>query len=482
MKRSIKRNALLNGLKQCITLVYGLITIPYVSRILGNENYGKINFGSSIISYFTMIAALGISTYAVREGAGKRDNKKKLTEFSNEVFTINILSTIVSYTLFFILLAEWQRIRDYRIQMLIQVAPILFITLGVDWINIIYEDYLYITIRYIIVHIISVVLLFLFVKSADDYLKYVGLISMTSIMANVTNIFYIKKRYLYPKLVFKANYRKHIVPLTILFFNTLTISIYVESDKTILTIFETDAVTGVYSIAVSIYTIIKTFMNAVLSVSLPRVSSYVAGNRCKDYEELLHRLLHAIFVFLLPAIAGLFTLSPQIIFLVAGKDYLGATWALRILSFALLFGSIAYFLVYAILIPFKKEKYCFFTTVLSAILNVTLNIFLIPRISLNGAAATTLISESLVVGLSILFAHKIISFVPNAKSLIPSIIGTSLVWVVCSIISRLVQSVTWCLIISISISIIAYSLCLLIFRDPLVWATVKNGIKMKGKK
>lgn len=66
---SIKINALLNGLKNLSSLLFPLITFPYVSRVLSVKGIGKYNFSNSIISYFLLIAGLGISTYAIREGA-----------------------------------------------------------------------------------------------------------------------------------------------------------------------------------------------------------------------------------------------------------------------------------------------------------------------------------------------------------------------------------------------------------------------------
>ena len=78
-------------------IIFPLITFPYVSRILGVDNLGKYNFSNSIISYFILIAGLGISTYAVREGARLRDKQKAFHDFANEMFTINVISTIVAY-------------------------------------------------------------------------------------------------------------------------------------------------------------------------------------------------------------------------------------------------------------------------------------------------------------------------------------------------------------------------------------------------
>ena len=95
-KHTLKINMLLNIIKQCCNIIIPLITYPYVSRILGATNYGKYSFADSVINIFMTIACLGIPTYAIREGARLRNDKTKITQFSAEVYTINILSLVAT--------------------------------------------------------------------------------------------------------------------------------------------------------------------------------------------------------------------------------------------------------------------------------------------------------------------------------------------------------------------------------------------------
>lgn len=141
--KSIKVNAILNVTKQLCKVVFPLITMPYVTRVLQASGYGKYNFSSSIVSYFILLAGLGISDYAIREGARIRDNKKKFQIFSEEVFTINILSTIASYMILFVFLLFSKKLLDYRLLIIVQSMSIILNTIGCDWINSVYEDYFY---------------------------------------------------------------------------------------------------------------------------------------------------------------------------------------------------------------------------------------------------------------------------------------------------------------------------------------------------
>lgn len=98
-RKSLKINAFLNGLKTFLNFLFPLITFPYVSRVLSVEEIGKYNFSNSLISYFLLLAALGIDKYAIREGAKYRDNKEKFSSFASEIFQIYVNSdtTMLGY-------------------------------------------------------------------------------------------------------------------------------------------------------------------------------------------------------------------------------------------------------------------------------------------------------------------------------------------------------------------------------------------------
>ena len=91
-RKSIGINAILNIVKSGLSVVFPLITYPYTLRVLGTVNIGKVSYSQSIISYFSLIAMLGISTYGTREGAKKKRNPAEFENFVTQVFSINIFS------------------------------------------------------------------------------------------------------------------------------------------------------------------------------------------------------------------------------------------------------------------------------------------------------------------------------------------------------------------------------------------------------
>ena len=90
----------LNSIKQVCVIIFPMITFPYASRILGAGNYGKVSFGLSIISYLSLIAALGIANYSIREGARIRNDIDSLQKLVSQIFTLNLEHFIISYIRF----------------------------------------------------------------------------------------------------------------------------------------------------------------------------------------------------------------------------------------------------------------------------------------------------------------------------------------------------------------------------------------------
>ncbi len=342
-EKSIKLNAIINSIKVAMSIIFPIITFPYASRVLGADNIGKVQFGASIIEYLSLIAALGISTYATREGAIIRNDKEKLQKFASQIFTINIITTAITYIIMVFMLLLPTKLENYRYLILIQSLSILFTTIGVDWIYNIYEDYAYITKKSIITHIISMALLFLFVRKSEDYYIYALISVIAGGSVNIFNFIHAKK-YCKLKLTKKPHIKEHIKSMFILFSNTLAIKIYVNSDVIILGMMTSDLNVGLYAVSVKVYSIIKQMINAVTSATLPRMSLYANENKEK-YNRLLETLIKSIITLIIPAIFGIIILSKQIVLLIGGGQYADAATSLQILSIALAFSTIGNILI-----------------------------------------------------------------------------------------------------------------------------------------
>lgn len=395
-KSNIATNMILNFTKYATTIFFPLLTYPYVSKILNVSDIGKINFSSSIISYFSLFAALGISNYAIRSGAKKKNDPKKLDIFISEVYSINIISCVLAYIALFVIYVFFiKNLNRYFVLLVIQSLVIFFNTVGKDWVNYIDENYIYITIRTIIIQFILLICIFIFVKNANDYLIYAILLVLGTSGNGILNYFYMHKMHKI-KFVVDKRLSQHIKPIIILFFNNLAISIYVNSDITMLGIFTDDYSVGIYSFVSKVYSMIKSLLCAVLTTLLPRISALIAMGEMKKVNRLLNVIINGIIALLIPFIVFLIIKTKSIIMFIGSRQYIDGSLMFQILAGALLFAILSNFITNTFLLPFNKDNVLLKVTTLSAIINILLNIFCIPVWGGNGAAFTTLIAELLV--------------------------------------------------------------------------------------
>ncbi len=439
MSKSIKFNAILNMLKQIMQVIFPLITIPYITRVLLPENYGKINTGNAMISYISLIAGLGVASYAIREGSILRNDNEKLNNFSCQVFSINIVSTVFSYVVFAGVIFLIPHYRDYWLLLLIQCVSVLFTTIGADWINTIEEDYLYLTIRYIVFHFFSIILMFIFVKKPEDYYVYAAITLVTSVGPNLFNVFYIR-RYIKIHFTFQIEWKKHLPPILVLFGNAVAITIYVSSDITMLEIFKGASEVGIYTVSTKIYSIIKQILNALLVVSIPQMTASLWNNDRKSYLELGKKILSALITIMIPLVIGIIAFRNEAILLAGGTVYLSAGSSLLILSFAVFAALLATFFSSCVMIPLRKEKVILAGTVFSAIINVVLNLFFIPALGSNGAAVTTLISEVFVATVFGYLVWKEGFHFLDKRVLLMSIVGGAIVFADCMLLKKVFRS------------------------------------------
>ncbi|MGY3820472.1 flippase [Ligilactobacillus salivarius] len=478
-KKSLGVNAILNGLRNMLNLLFPLITFPYVSRVLSVRSIGIYNFSNSIITYFLLIASLGISVYSVREGAKYRDNKEELGKFASEVFSINIVSTIVSYLLLILLTISIPKLSSVSTVIAIFSLQIAFTTLGTEWIFSIYEEYAYITLRSIFFKLISLLMMFVFVKNKNDVAIYAAITVFATVGSNVLN--YIKaKRIITFNFTLDMNLKRHIKPIMIIFASNIAVLIYVNSDITLLGFFKSSYDVGLYSVSVKIYSLVKTVLSSILIVTIPRLSMLWGKEKYEEYFKVLKQIYNVLLILIVPAMIGIISMSKQIILVISGNKYVEASVSLKILSVALIFSIISWLFNECVLIPTKLEKYTFYGTLTSALLNIILNIFFIGKWGINAAATTTVVSELIGMILSIYFARNIVKIGELVENHLGCIVGSVAIYVECSIINIFIYNAFISVIVSIIVSLISYVTILIIFKDKVTVGFIHEIVSRKN--
>lgn len=463
-KKSLVLNAALNGLRNILNLIFPLITFPYVTRVLSVSGIGEYNFANSIVSYFLMLAGLGVSKYGVREGAKYRDDIEKESKFVSEVFTINMVATILAYILLAVVIVFSDQVNRYAITVIIFSLQIFFTTIGVEWLFSMYEEYAYITIRSIIFKIISVVLLFLFVRDKNDVSIYAAITVFSSVGSNILN--YIRARKMvHIRFRFRFDWNKHLKSIMILFASSIAIQIYVNSGITILGFMKDTYTVGLYSVSSKIYTIVKNGLAAILIVTIPRLSMLWGKNLVREYKTLFKDIFNGLLLVMFPSMVGLIMLSKQVVLIISGEEYISAVSSLRILCLALICSIISWIFNDGVLIPTKREKYALYSTIISATLNIIASFLLIGRWGQDAAALAVLIAEAAGMIMNIYWSRDIIKLKDILETHFGAIIGCIIIIVECALVNRYISGNVVSTIVAIIVSVLTYTIMLIIFKD-----------------
>ena len=440
--------------KACITGIFPVITFPYISRTLQDTGLGKYQFSFSIVSYFALFAALGVNLYGVREGARHRNDRERISRFVSEVFSINVYSTILSYLVLFAALNWVGKLKDYRLIIILLSAEILLTTLSLQWVLIIFEDFVFITIVSFILQVISLGAMVALVHHPEDVAVY-SVISVISTYGYGLFSFFRAAKYVKIRII-PIPPGLHLKPIFVIFCTTIAATIYVNSDTTILGWIKGDAVVGMYSAATKIYMIVKQILNAIVAVTLPRISFHLGRKEMDKAGTIAEQVLNIMISLCIPAIVGIFCVSRELVVFYAGRQYVSASGTLKILSFALIFAVLANYFANCLLVSLKKEKIVMISTILSAILNISLNMFFIPLWGERGAAFTTVLAEACVFLLCTYYARKYISVRVSRKVLIGTGIGCAGIILTCIIVHMMISNMWVRLFLSVGTAVIVY--------------------------
>ena len=481
--KSLKTNAVLSSIKTLTNILFPLITYPYITNVLSVDSIGRINFSQSIVSYFSLLAALGISTFAIRTGSRIRDDENELRIFSNRIFSINIISMVISLILLTILIFLPTKIAEYRPIIIILSLTIFLSPFSVEWIFNIYEDFGYITIRNFLVHLISLILMFCFVKSEQDVYLYVALTTAATSFGNIFNYIYSKK-YNRFKFTFDTHWKEYGSTILLFFVNSIASTIYLNSDTTLLGLMCSNYSVGLYSVASKIYSVLKQMFNAVVSSVIPRLS-YLQKSNEDEFCKLIKRILNITILLIIPASVGVIVLRREIIILISGEEYLEATGALSILSISTIFAVVANLLCNGALVCLGRERYILRATIVSAVVNAGLNFVFIPFMKENGAALTTLLAEIIVVAMALYSLRDYCSKMLDTNEIIHSIIGSVLMYFVIGYLvypNMLNYNMFIRIAVVIVLGILVYFVFLMCVRDKIINNEILALIRKYTKK
>lgn len=391
--KSLVKNSVFNTVYTVLNLLFPLIIATYVARVLLPDGVGKVAYAQTIVSYFVMLAMLGIPNYGVREISKVRNDKEKKNILFTELLVFNAISTIASLIFFVILIVSFDFFYNQWLLFLACGSLILFNIINIDWLYQGEEEYEYIVLRSLFVKILSIVLIFVFVNVPSDLIVYAS-ISTFAVAGNyVLNIYHAKK---YVKIRFEnINIKRHLKPIIVMAVGVLLSSIYGKIDITMLGYGAADKNIGFYTYANKIIEICITVCTSLTAVFMPRLSYYYKFDKVK-FKNLVKTGTDIISMISFPMCAGIYILAPEIIFILFGQEFVQAAYSVRVLSILILIKSYGNLLCFQLVMCTGNEKERIPATAIGSLANVLLNWWFIPFWLEIGAAIATVVSEFLV--------------------------------------------------------------------------------------
>ena len=479
--KSLKLNFLMNVMLTMSSFIFPLITFPYISRILLPIGTGKVSFATSIVTYFSMFAQLGIPTYGIRACARVRDSREELTRTAQELLSINLIMSVISYAVLFILVLTVPRFRAEKNLYVILSFTIILTAIGMEWLYKALEQYTYITIRSVIFKFIALIAMFLLVHDQKDYVVYGGITIFAASASNILNLLNAHK-YIDLKPIGNYNFKRHMKPILIFFAMSCATTIYTNLDTVMLGFMSTDVDVGYYNAAVKIKVILVSIVTSLGTVLLPRASYYIQQGKLKEFRKITEKALNFVVLLAMPLMLYFIYYAKEGIYFLSGSAYSGSIVPMQVIMPTLLLIGITNILGIQILVPMGREKVVLYSEIVGAIVDVIINALLIPQYASTGAAIGTLISE---------FAVFLVQFVAlkvevkdafrsiHYRRIIIALIFSS---VGCLWIKYFLEGYFKILVLSSILFFGIYGVVLLIFREEMVIEIVNIVIKKKDRR
>ena len=410
---SITKNFLYSSLLTSVGYIFPLITFPYVSRVLGVTNIGICNFVDSIISYYVLFSMMGIRTIGIREIAKSQNNKNEMSQTFYEIVFLNLLFVVLSGTVLLISIEVVPQFAEYKTMMYVGAAKLLTSLMLLDWLYKGVEDFKFITLWSLIVRVLFVISIFVFVRKEDDYPIYFFLIVITELVNGIVNCIHARK-YIALRIINLHVFRYMKSTLTLGVYYILT-TMYTTFNVTFLGFVTNTTEVGYYTTATKMHHIILSLFTAFTGVMLPRMSNLLSNDKKDEFTQKINYSFSLLVLFTFPFIVWGFSLSSEIIRLIAGAGYENAAAPLMIIMPLVFIIGYEQILVIQILIPLKKDKAILINSILGATVGIIANIMLVPRYGCVGSAIVWLISELCVMASSIYFVNKEIHIVGVIK-------------------------------------------------------------------
>lgn len=391
---SLKKNIAISTLYQVLIIILPLITAPYIARVLGPDQSGVYDYTNSIMTYFSMFAALGTASYGVREIARVREDVAMRSKLFWEIELMTVMTSAACIAVWFAFIALTPR---YKVIYVVLTMGLFSTMFDISWFFAGMEQFKYTVTKNAACKLIGVVLMFLFVKKEDDLLLYIIIITASTMIGNLSMWMYMPR--FIEKVDFRTlTFRRHFHETLIYFVPTIATSIYTVLDRTLIGVLtQNKAENGCYHYAMQIVNMMKALTFASLNMVLGSRLSFLFAE--KRYDEIRERIADSINYILFMGIGicfGMIGVARRFVPVFLGPGYDRVITMLMLMSPIVIIIGISNCLGSQYYTPAGFRKLSARYIITGAVVNLLLNLVLIPRYWGYGAIVASLIAETVI--------------------------------------------------------------------------------------
>ena len=416
----VLKNYLYNLSYQLLVIVLPVITTPYITRVCSSNDLGSYGYYNSIVTYFILLATLGVANYGTKEISGHRKNVQK-TFWG--IYSLQVLATCLALVLYIatcLLIPSMNNLIAYILGF-----SLLSRGLDISWLFQGMEDFKKITVRNTAVKLLGVASVFIFVKKPSDLYLYIILLVVYDLLGQLSMWLPAREHIGRPHLDI-VYAKRHIKPVILLFLPQIAISLYITLDRTMLGALSSTTDVGIYDQALKLLNILLTIVTSLGSVMLPRVSNLLSLGNQKAVNK-LHEMSFLVYnLVIFPMIAGILIVNKDFVNFFLGQDFQEARHAIAIMVFRMFFIGWTNIMGIQILIPHNKNREFMLSTTIPAFFSVGLNILLIPSLGYIGASIVSVDTEGLVWLLQLYFTRSYLKEIKILPSML-KILAASLI-------------------------------------------------------
>ena len=458
------KNYLYNLAYQLLALIVPLITTPYISRVLKADGIGKYSYTQAIMEYFVLFGLLGMATYGSRQIAYVRDNTEEKSQAFwdlNATRIVTMLVATIAYILFCILNSENRQLY------IVQIFTVLASLIDISWFYAGIEKFKVTAIRNIFVKIISVILIFMLVKSSEDLCLYALIVSLSLFLGQFFLWIGIKKEVVYKSVIW-GNVKKYLIGSFKLWLPTIAASVYTSFDKIMLGYFSNDTEIGLYVNSQKIVKIATTVTTALATVTIPKAAnSYSNGNE-KELKDTVYKSLTAVSFLAFPMCAGLMAIRETLVPWFLGEGFEPVVNLLLISSLLIITLSWSSILANQILVATNRENLYTLAILIAAIFNITMNFILIPKWQSLGALITSVAAEYIGMLIMLCFARNVISIRSFMRSIARYVVCSIVMYILVYGMGLVLPKIFVATMIQLIVGVIFYLAVMFIVRDPIL--------------